>query len=268
MLGEVTLQKLRIRFGVGVQEEAVIVNQSFVDSVLVGRSPIGQRFRYLGREPDDGWDWYEIVGVVGPFGVNPMNPSRDAGVYHPVAVGEHNPVLFLVETADPAGFVPRFRELVRSVDEEAVVVGPMVVADVMEGESRVFHWAFVGQVTLAAIAFLLSATGLYYALMSFTVAQRTREIGVRTALGAHPGRIVATIARRAAVQLGAGLLLGIPWAWVLLGEVAGDSMVMAFHKPTIIAWTLLGAAIVGTVACAPPTLRGLRIQPTEALREQ
>ena len=142
----------------------------------------------------------------------------------------------------------------------------MAVSDVIAVEGIVFRGLFLMEVLLAGVAFLLSATGLY-ALMSFTVSQRTREIGIRTALGARPWSIISTIARRAAIQLGLGLALGAVWAWLLLEEVSADSMALPINIPVTIAYTMAGAALVGVVACASPTMRGLRIQPSEALRE-
>ena len=270
---------------------AVIVNTSFVEQVLGGRNAIGQRFRHppgiqseigLVRgevDPEeeaarglDGTDpgryrWYEIIGVVGSFGMNPVNPTLDAGVYYPIAPGETNPVAYLVEVdGDPASFATRFREVVASVDPLVTVDRPMVLSELMEAEAGVFRWISLMLVALAGVAFLLSASGLY-ALMSFTVAQRTREIGIRTALGAHPWAIVSAIARRAAIQLAVGLALGGVWGWVLLDSLRDDSNVQPINAPLILSLTLFGAAIIGTLACAVPTRRGLRIEPTEALRE-
>ncbi len=246
----------------------VIVNTSFVQQILGGRNALGRRFRYDVRgqvDPED-VEWFEVVGVVGPFGMNPMNPTRDAGYYVPLPPGQVGSVRYAVEVAgDPGSFVSRFREIVEEVDVEATVLAqPM--ADLMETEAKVFRLVFILQVVLAGVAFLLSVTGLY-ALMSFTVSQRTREIGIRTALGARAWSIVSTIARRAALQLGVGLSLGSVWAWLLLGSIANDQMVIPINMPVTIGVTVACAALVGVVACASPTLRGLRIRPTEALRE-
>ena len=117
--------------------------------------------------------------------------------------------------------------------------------------------------SLTLITLFLSAAGLY-ALMSFTVAQRTREIGIRTALGAHPWSVLYTIAQRAAVQLTLGVVLGVPAALYLFGE---ETTTKAANQSLVIASVVAGTALVGMIACLVPTLRGLRIQPTEALRE-
>jgi predicted permease len=248
---------------------AVIVNSSFVEQVLEGRNPIGQRFRpYISPRYDTGdRPWFVIVGVVGPFGMNPLNPSRDAGFYRVAPAAELSPIRFLVEVAgEPAAFAPRFREIVASVDPEATLEVAMPVSAVMATESNFYRLVFATPLALAGIAFLLSVSGLY-ALMSFTVSQRTREIGIRTALGARPWSIVSTIGRRAALQLGAGVALGGVWAWYLLDQIISDVEVVAVHIPLTVAVTIVAAVLVGMAACTAPTLRGLRIQPSEALRE-
>jgi putative ABC transport system permease protein len=101
--------------------------------------------------------------------------------------------------------------------------------------------------------------------MSFTVALRTREISIRSALGAQPARIVSVIARRALVQLAAGIGVGGIGMAALMRLLADDSLTARGWVADVILAT--GAVIVvGVVACAAPTLRGLRIRPTEALR--
>ncbi len=243
---------------------AVIVNESFVRHVLGGRNAVGQRFRY---ERQRGDAWYEIVGVVGPFGTNAEDPAEDAAIYHPLAPGEVNPIRYTVEVADDAeAFVPRFRVIAASVDRDATA-DSRPLASAMRSTFRADAAMYLGMVALAGAAFLLSATGLY-ALLSFTVSQRTREIGIRTALGARATDIVSAVARRAALQAGIGLALGIGWGWVLLHttEFTGVST-EAVDVALTLALTAAAAGCVCVLACAYPTLRGLRLQPTEALRE-
>jgi putative ABC transport system permease protein len=130
------------------------------------------------------------------------------------------------------------------------------------------RWIFIMEVALAGVAFVLAVSGLY-ALMSFTVSQRTREVAIRSALGAQPANIVSTIARRTVIQLAIGLAIGGVWAWVLLGQVAETPMTgIPINKPVTVFVTLLLTAIVGAIGCASPTIRGLRIQPSDALRER
>jgi ABC-type antimicrobial peptide transport system permease subunit len=106
---------------------------------------------------------------------------------------------------------------------------------------------------------LLSATGIH-SLMAFTVARRTREIGIRAALGAGQGRIVAGIFSRAFLQIGAGILVGSGLAALFgLGSTRAVLLLLAADGVML---------VVGLLACAVPVRRALRIDPTEALRAE
>jgi putative ABC transport system permease protein len=143
---------------------------------------------------------------------------------------------------------------------------PSALSDAPNDERTVTGYGILLLGFLSGVAIVLSGAGLY-ALMSFTVSQRTREIGIRTALGARPGRIVVAIARRAFVQLVSGVLAGVALGLWLISQVSGDESTRGAN------WTLMLATIagfvflVGMLACVAPTVRGLRIRPVEALKE-
>jgi ABC-type antimicrobial peptide transport system permease subunit len=120
----------------------------------------------------------------------------------------------------------------------------------------------IGLVTLSV--FLLSVAGIY-ALMSLTVTQRRREIGIRSALGAHPGQIVKAIFSRALSQLAVGLAVG-GVAAAAIDRLAGGQLMNGQGLVVLPGVAALMAA-VGLLAVVAPARRGLRIQPTEALRE-
>jgi putative ABC transport system permease protein len=118
----------------------------------------------------------------------------------------------------------------------------------------------------AGVAVLLSAASLY-ALVSFTVSQRTREIGIRTALGAQPGAIVGAIAKRAFLQLSGGIAAGVVMGSIFLGLAGNDTAARGANWPIMLPTIAGFVFVVGMGACVGPTLRGLRIRPVEALRE-
>ena len=234
--------------------DAVIVNTTFVAQVLGGRSPIGKRIRYL-TPAEDPNPWHEIVGVVGPLGMNWLNPEMDAGVYHPAGPGEIHPVGYIIEVGDdPVAFTPRLRAIAGEVNPTAMIQQPMLLSEVTEVMMYAFRLLTLAVVLLSGAAIFLSAAGLY-ALMSFTVAQRTREIGIRAALGAHPGSIVSMIARRAATQLALGVVLGAALAALMFVEISEEPLIPQ-NKPLVVAVVVTGTVIVGMLACLVPTLRG------------
>lgn len=250
---------------VGDDRSAVIVNTSFLDRVLGGRNPIGRRFRYKTQDEDPG-PWFEIVGVVGHLGMNEVNPVADAGLYHPLAPGELNPVLFAIHLGDdPEEFTPTLRAIASEVDPNAMIQDPMPLNEVFSELRWGPQWGSIASGVLAFIALTLAASGLY-ALMSFTVSQRTREIGIRTALGAPSGSIVAIIARRALAQLVVGVLIGVAFSAWFATVVSHESEIAPANWPVVVTLVATVTVVVGLLACAIPTLRGLRIMPAEALR--
>ena len=251
----------------GAHRDAAIVNTTFVEQVLGGRNPIGRRIRYLGGGASP-TPWYEIVGVVGPIGVNSLNPHRDAGVYHPAGPGEINQVGFIIDTGDdPAAFAHRLRAIAVEVDPTAMIERAVPLSELAELEAAGRQYLAVAPVLLSFVAIFLSAAGLY-ALLSFTVAQRTREIGVRVALGARPRNIGYAIARHATIRLALGVALGGAFsAWVLAGLSEDPTMIQAQATWVVVVGAVAGTALVGVFACLVPTVRGLRVQPMEALAE-
>jgi ABC-type antimicrobial peptide transport system permease subunit len=127
----------------------------------------------------------------------------------------------------------------------------------------------LGALTIVAVAgsiLLLSAAGLY-ALMAFTVAQRRREIGIRSALGAQPAHLVAAVFRRAFLQIGAGSAAGTIAAY-LIGRYVPIEQVGGLPIPGVLPATAAFMLLVGIGASVGPARRGLRIDPTEALRSE
>lgn len=250
----------------GQDRAAVIVNTAFVEHVLGGGNPIGRRVRYVvppNREPGP---WYEIVGVVGHLGMHALTPARDEGMYHPAAPGELYPVWMAIRLGeDPLAFLPRLRRIASEVDPEAMIRSPRVLSDAPNIDKTINLYGYLLLVFLCGITLLLSGAGLY-ALMSFTVSQRTREIGIRTALGARPERILIAIARRTLLQLVVGVTSGVAVGLGLLYSLREANIPGPSPTGTLVACSTF-MLLVGMVACLAPTLRALRIQPVEALRE-
>ena len=243
---------------------AVVVNRTFVRRSLGNRSAVGQRLRYA--EGDAPGRWYEIVGVVEDFPTVPLvltSANGVANVYHATPPGEiPDPTLSVrLRGGVPAGFVKRMQRVGIEVDPGLqLTVRPLAgVYDSLRSFSRFMAWALT---LVTGSVLLLSAAGIY-ALMSFTVVQRTREIGIRTALGAQPRRIVASIfapvGRRLAVGVAIGSLLAGGITVGLGLSVAGTAPLMTGVCTIMLA--------VGLLAALGPARRGLRIQPMDALRE-
>jgi len=239
----------------------MIVNQSFTRHVFGDRNPIGQRIRIVAGEDErvGGDTWYEVVGIVKDFGWQLPLPQEQSAMYRPRLPTPGLGASLAMRVRDPQAFAVRLRTMAAAVDPMIRLTDVQLLTDVGGGEASI-NWTLTAVAWLVSlVVLLLSATGIH-ALMSFTVARRTREIGIRAALGGPPGRIAASIFARALLQIGAGVL-------------AGSALTALFGLGSTRQLLLLLAAdvvmlIVGLTSSAVPLRRALRINPTEALRSE
>jgi predicted permease len=247
------------------QRRSVVVNDQLVRDVFGGGDAVGRLIRFTDLAPNEPSVAYEIVGVVETFGPNLVDPEHSAAVYHPLTSADVHPMQFLVEIDGAASaFIPRLRAIAASIDPDAIVENPTPVSELVARQQLEMRAVTVFVFGLSAVGMLLAATGLY-ALLSFTVSQRRREIGVRTALGADAKDVVTTIARRALAQLVVGVTIGSTAGWLLVRDNAAVFMVDSVAL--LVGGVASSVIVFSALACLPPIRRGLRIQPTEALRE-
>jgi hypothetical protein len=265
---------------------AVIVNQLFVDRVFAGRNAIGRRVRYVAREPhlpdvaqrnqpslsrspsSDG-PWYEIVGVSRDLGTR--SGYGRIGIYHPITRDLQYPLKFALKVmGDPDAVVPEVRRLATEVDPTLRVSSAMSLADVLNDDLRFINFWLRLVRTVSAVALLLSLAGIY-AVTSYTVSRRTREIGVRVALGASGRQIITSILRRPLLQVFLGILIGTMLTGGLSGAIGIDAVRQQGVVATLVSVgvvALYGVFMLGVclLACIVPTRRALSVQPTDALR--
>jgi hypothetical protein len=246
----------------GAPNGPVVVNEAFMR--LVGKNPVGARVRTLqrGSEREPG-PWHEIVGVVTDLWTFPADWSGAAYIYRAASAAEVDPVVVAVRVAgDAAPLAPRVPALARQVDAGLHLRDIVTLDDIVAKEqTRMVGGSVVfGSVLLVALVF--SAAGLY-ALMAVAVARRTREIGIRIALGATPRYVLRSVFARAGRQLGGGIIAGN--SLILLLAWRADSLTADLLVTSVITSVIMAA--VGVLACAAPARRALRVQPTEALRQ-
>jgi hypothetical protein len=205
--------------------------------------------------------------VVRDFPAFPLNFQRDREptIYHPAGVGDMSRVLVSVRFAGavPPTFIHRFRHIGAEVDPAMQLTSVGVMADLyvtLRMALRSLAWAAV---LVTASVLLLSAAGIY-ALMSFTVAQRTREIGIRMALGAPPQRVMLNVFGGAAWQVSAGVVVG---SVVSAGVFVAIGVGVVWALPLLLAVAAI-MALVALVATLGPARRAVRIQAIEALRTE
>jgi putative ABC transport system permease protein len=255
---------------------AVIVNEAFVRQVLGGGNALGRRLRFVAAWNKASADtarprrWFEIVGVRADFAVNRLDPTRvKPAVWYAVAPSQAH----LAQSVDvqvrlrkpttPADFVPTLRRVAAAVDPALRLGRTYSMADVERDNQVALRLAGLVVGLVIVSVFLLSAAGVY-ALTSFTVTRRRREIGIRTALGAHPRQVLLGVFAGVARQVALGLALGI--VAVIAFEMASGGELLGGHGRFLIPIFGVLMALVAVVGALGPARRGLRISPTEALR--
>jgi ABC-type antimicrobial peptide transport system permease subunit len=264
------------------ESRSVVVNEAFVDYALGGRNPVGGQLRFPEREGEAsivqipaGGTSVEIVGVVRNPAIDAFGPGTHPVIYAPLDLAPVNPravglvgmpqppttQLFVRVRPETTSSASRLYSMVAGVDPALRLSEVGTAADAWKPVhmgGRLAAWVFIA---VAAIVLMLSVAGIY-ALMSFTVSRRTREIAIRTAVGAGRGQIVSAIFRRAAFQLLAGVVLGgliaVPVLWDGVLDEGPRSLV-------IVATLLLGA---GLAACLVPIRRALAIEPAAAMKSE
>lgn len=254
---------------VDADSHVIVVNEAFVHRVLHDGNAIGRQVRFLtiqadGQEATRG-PWYEIVGVVPDLGMNYVGQTSGngaSGVYHPLRAGA-SPVFVAVHMrGDPAQFGPRLSSLVWAVDPLLRVRDVQPMDETNDHVLRMMGFMLRAASVVSAIALLLALAGVYSAV-SFSVARKTREIGIRIALGAAAREVIVAIFRRPVMQVALGVLVGATLVGVFVH--AGNGTVTAGNVVTIALYAVAMMAVC-LLACVVPTWRALRVEPTEALR--
>ena len=244
----------------------VVVNQAFVDKKLRGSNPIGRRFHFASTREPTAESWYEIVGVVPDLSVREMGTSYEhTRIYQATLPRDIRTLRLAIHVrGDPQLFASRLREIAQATDPALRVIDPRPLASVVDEDTPGMAYAFQIMLSLTAVTLMLSLAGVY-AVTSFAVARRTREIGVRVALGARRLDVLRIVFKRPLAQTALGVGVGAILGFVLVNDDLTKVHLDVLGKAAIYAFaTILCCAL----SCIVPTRRALRIQPTEALKDE
>jgi predicted permease len=239
-----------------------IVNQAFVREFLQDKNPIGQ---YFGYDPANDHR-FQIVGLVKDARVNDIRANPQPMIYHSVAQDVIDVESLDVRTSgDPAQFISDVRRAVRSVDPNLPIGGITTVSEELANDLA--QQRLIARLTaiFGALALGLACLGLY-GVMSYTVARRTSELGIRLAVGASRIAVLWLVLRQTLLVIGAGIAAGL-----LLSFLAGRAITsLLFGLSPYDPATLLGAAamllLVALGSGLKPAWRAAHVNPTEALR--
>ena len=269
-----TVLGIAISQGRGVQDgdrmdrqRVAVVSESFVQRFWPNENPIGKTFRVRGLEPT-------VVGVVRDIKVRGLERTNEPQLYMAAAQapgqlgGLYIPKdLVLRSTVPTETLLPSVRDVIRRVDPEQPVSEVRMLSEVVSGQTADRRAQLRVMTALAVVALLLTAVGIH-GLLAFMVAQRSREIGVRLALGAEPGRVARMIVGEAVRLAVFGGIPGVIVAYaaargmsaLLFGIPPGDPLALTTGAALVIAATLAGALA--------PALRAVRVSPLLAMRSE
>jgi len=246
-------------------EPVAIVNERFVSLFFQNKDPLGARIK-LG--PGD-VPWRRIVGVVPDLylggAVGAINP-RHEGVYIPLAQNVINFMSLVVRTEQsPASYAGTIQDEVNRMDAALPLYWVRSLSDQYSLDSW-FYRAFGSLFVAFGLAALAMATIGLYGIMAFSASSRTREIGVRMALGADRRNVLLLILRQGVWQIGVGLALGLGLAALLSRALNTMLFNVRPWDPAIFGAVVAALALAGLVACLIPASRATRTEPVDALR--
>jgi putative ABC transport system permease protein len=249
-------------------DRPVIVNRSFVTELLGGGDPIGRRVRYE-SDGDRVNPWHTIVGVVEDFPADIKSPEERSvrAMYHLAMPGEWDSAMLMIRLRGqtPEAFAPTLRRTAMAIDPMLQLSGTTALYASYREDTRAAALLALVIGLITGSVLLLSAAGIH-ALMSFTVSQRRREIGIRSALGGSTRLILTSVLARATRQLALGVGLGLAAAVAL--DLAAGGELMGGTGLLLVPGTAAFMLVVGLLAAFGPARRGMRVQPTEALRAE
>jgi putative ABC transport system permease protein len=248
----------------------IIINQAFADKHFPGESPLGKRLRpgisvEPGKKP-----WREIVGVVGNVKHQGLRKNETPEYYLPESQMPLDSMVLVVKTTgDPRSIVSGVREEVRQMDKDLPIYNVRTMDEYMSNAVAQPRLIALLLAVFAGLALLLTAIGLY-GVMSYSVAQRTHEIGIRMALGASQNNVLGLVVRQgmllAAIGVGIGLIGAFILAKVLASLISDLLFGIGAKDPLTFAAIALIIFGVALLACFIPARRATKVDPMVALR--
>jgi predicted permease len=245
-----------------------VINESFAREYLPGRNPIGQRFGLVDDMEPVSPD-IEVIGVIPDRKYRDLRETPPAQAYFPYLEGVHFRFMniYLRTQVDPRQIEDELQERMRQFDPHVPVVGLETMNEQIGFSLRTERLVASLSGVFGGLATLLAVIGLY-GVMAYVVMRRTREIGIRIALGALRSNVIRMVMREAFILIGAGLVAGFSLAMALANLIRSQLYGLNARDP----WTFLGAAIVLALAAGSagfiPALRASRVDPMRALRHE
>ena len=243
-----------------------IVNRKAAAEFWPGKDPIGQRL-WLAVGWDDK-DWAEVVGIVGDVKYGKIEEAAQPAVYVPYLQSSDPSSFLLVKSRlEASSMVPALRRVIRSIDRNVPVFDVSTMDDRVGRASSRTRFSALVLGSFAALALVLSAIGTY-GVMAYITAARSREIGIRLALGAKRGQVIGMILRDASFLAGCGIALGLILSIGAGKALAGQLYGIQPNDPLTLIAVCLALAVASLTAAYIPARWAARSDPANVLRSQ
>jgi putative ABC transport system permease protein len=250
--------------------QVIIVNRAFAEKFFPGENVLGKKLKPgAGGGAPGGPAWREIVGVVGNIRLSATQHEMKPAMYLPAAQMSTWCCLYTVvrTSVEPRSLEPTMRQLVSSLDPDVPVSHVHTMQELMFSELSQPRFAMVLLGTFAGLAIVLTVVGLY-GVMMYAVARRTREIGVRMALGARRGIVLKMVLRDAAILLAIGIAVGVAASLISASVLQSMLYGTGSRNPLVLTLVCIAVALAGLIAAYIPASRAASIEPMQALRSE
>ena len=245
-----------------------VINESFAKQYLPGRTPIGQRFGLVNDMQPVAPD-IEVIGVIPDRKDRDLRETPPAQAYFPYFQSRHFRFMniYLRTQGDPLLIENQLRERMRQFDPHVPLVGLQTKSEQIGFSLRTERLVASLSALFGGLATLLAAIGLY-GVMAYTVTRRTREFGLRVALGALQRDVIWLVMRDVLILIAAGLAVGVPLAFALSTLVRSQIFGLGAHDPLTLFSSTLALALAACLAGLIPAIRASRVDPLQSLRNE
>jgi predicted lysophospholipase L1 biosynthesis ABC-type transport system permease subunit len=240
----------------------VLVNESLARRYWPGEDALGKRIRGPGQEP-----WMTIVGVVGPARFASLGDANASAFFRPLAqsLADQDMSLVVRSRRDPRAIAASLRAVVASIDPDTPVSDIRPMRELITASLARPRFATVLLVTFGLLAMALGGVGIY-GVIAYTVSQRTAEIALRMALGAHAADVVSLVVRHGAALTAAGVVVGLAAAAALTRVMSSLLYGVRPLDGATFAAAPMVIVVIALAACWVPARRAARTSPMDALR--
>lgn len=248
--------------------QVMIVNQAFAQKYFPGQNALGKKLKPgAGNGSPGGPPWREIVGVVGTIRLGALDREVNSAMYLPAAQLNNWCCLYSVvrSSLDPTSLAASVQRVVSEMDKDIPVTQVRTMKELLFMQLSQPRFAMVLLVSFAGLAILLTIVGLY-GVMTYSLSRRTREIGVRMALGAQRVSVLKMVLRDAAILVTAGIVIGTVSALASASILQSMLYGVRPRDPVVMAAVCAAVALVGLSAAYIPARRAAKVDPMVALR--